>query len=485
MDLQSIVGFDNPENLCKHLVTRLSSNNLTTIQTQLMQIGFIVLNRGRESALDDNYHRIAINTGLKWLEENLTTYRKYFNVNYKGQVYPVKVISDMDRALYGRSKARYPLPNEKQLQGNVSGFYDKDYNKLFPDNLKIVKLSRDLIHKQKLNWNFRFDPEVHLESEKEILQDGFKSFHPETFIDSRGRMYYKGYQVNLMGNKKNLDCFSFDIDGENHPICMVDATGSGLQMLSVLSQSLSAVRKTNLASDKTIDVYQNIIDKFNERSHTQFSRKELKKTIMTFFYNQSSLIRESVIFKSEELNVLFEEILIEEFSDLVRVMNLVNMNYYPRALQTWKLPDGFVASCFEYQEERDFVNTPFGEFNITYKVNKPNFSSWRSLLPNIVQSIEAYIMREVLKSWSNICKNRPIVTKHDCFGVIERDIPLVKSIYHRKVAMMYKQNILPNIIKSLNGDSVEYTPISFIGNGANNVAYQIMSNGHNGLVREN
>jgi hypothetical protein len=449
-------------------IARVKAGKSSTIQSVATLIGFEVLGERQETKLDNLYYKRAIHKGLEWITNNLQLFNKYFKVSEKGYVTANYDVMPKTVTKYGLEKLNYPMPYQLQYSSQVSGMYTSDYKSLFPENLKVINSCLKYL-RENSRVNFSGTTKYMSTEEKEYMSDNnLENIPLHTFIDTRGRIYYRGYQINVMGDKEYRKQFTFNDGSEIH---WLDANASGMQIMSILSKDEEMLRKTNLiASDDNgltfklthTDTYQSVIDKFNKKNNSTFDRKFLKKLIMKFFYNESEYSRLSQFNNNEAYQKSFDSILNREYYPLIRIMQIFNARYRAKAIQSWKLPDGFIASSFEYKTEEEKFNTPFGEFRFLFQENKANENNWRSLVPNIVHSIEAYITRQIIRKWTWLNPNKQIITIHDCFGVHKEDIPFIRAWYHNIMAQLFNSNLLEFILGTYAGRNTEFKsePIS-------------------------
>lgn len=176
----------------------------------------------------------------------------------------------------------------------------------------------------------------------------------------------------------------------------LDATHSGLQMLSLLTGDIDAAKLCNVINDddKRNDSYTLIINKFmhNIGKDVTIPRKHVKKAIMTAFYNSTARPRELV---GEKLYPVFCNTLEQMAPYCWSLTNFMLEAWNPNATEyDWDMPDGFhVHLPVEFMVEDEFT---FGgkKFTFNHEVVGTQ-KQGRSLGANLTHSVDALICREM------------------------------------------------------------------------------------------
>ena len=182
-----------------------------------------------------------------------------------------------------------------------------------------------------------------------------------------------------------------------YPISL-DATSSGIQILSVLTGDKKAAAISNVIdaghrSDAYQELYQAMVKRVG--SNAQFSRTDLKRSIMTAFYGSEAVPKE-VFGEGKMLSAFFATL--EEETPFVWELNKAFLNMWdPTALKySWVMPDNFhvhVKVMDQVQETIQFM----GETFVTSKTENVAMTHGRSLGANITHSIDGMIVRELLR----------------------------------------------------------------------------------------
>jgi len=192
-----------------------------------------------------------------------------------------------------------------------------------------------------------------------------------------------------------------------YPISL-DATCSGIQILSALSCDRKAAEITNLVDtgsrkDAYVSIYQDMVNTMGEGQ--KIDRKKTKLAIMTAFYN-STAVPKSIFGEGEMLNVFFDTV--QDNAPGAWAINEAMLQFWDptKLVNEWVLPDNFhvkVKVMGKSNETVHFLNEPF---EVTYDDNKP-IKGGRSLGANQNHSIDGMVVREM----QNRCTYNPAVIK--------------------------------------------------------------------------
>lgn len=200
-----------------------------------------------------------------------------------------------------------------------------------------------------------------------------------------------------------------------YPISL-DATSSGIQILSVLTGDRSAALLSNVVnSGHRQDAYQSLFQAMQRRLQAlpsvdvqalTFSRNDLKHSIMTAFYG-SEAIPKAVFGEGKLLQAFFETL--EEQTPYVWELNKAFLAMWnPDALKySWVLPDNFHVNMKvtgKIEETVEFMGEPF----TTERFENRPVDQGRALGANITHSIDGMIVRELLRR----CAYEPNQVKH-------------------------------------------------------------------------
>jgi hypothetical protein len=175
---------------------------------------------------------------------------------------------------------------------------------------------------------------------------------------------------------------------------------------------------------------------------------------MTTFYN--SLANPKQTFNKHQLKAFYET-LDGLMPGAMEVMEAINEFWdYDNDIHQWTLPDGHVASV-KVTEMVD-VRVEIDELDhrtFTYRYNKQQPSeNFRSLVANIVHSVDGYVAREMVRSCQAM--GIELVHIHDCFVFSPDYLQYVAQSYREILAHIADSNLLSDILSEISG---EYVPV--------------------------
>ena len=233
-------------------------------------------------------------------------------------------------------------------------------------------------------------------------------------------------------------------DKTDYPTIYLDATASGLQILSAISLDTNSGKKVNIGTNTRRDVYVDTSNEFTDMfGLDNITRDDIKKPLMTYFYNSNAKIKELL---GNEVADLFFDYLNDEFTGPVKIMNILRKCWTDNKYHAWKLPDMicYVPVEVSVTEPIKYNDT---ELPYTYYVNQGDLDQWRTLAPNIVHSLDAWILRYVVNRFKE--NNKPISVIHDSFQVSITDAGFLIDCYKEAFVTMIEDELLIQILKDL------------------------------------
>ena len=167
------------------------------------------------------------------------------------------------------------------------------------------------------------------------------------------------------------------------------------------------------------------------------------------FYNSQSKPKE--IFGENTLELAeFYKALRKYCEGALEVQDTINACWdNSKDVNIWTLPDGHTAYCPVSKILESKIEIPEKGMKISYThtVQRTNPQENRSLCPNLVHSLDAYICREVVKRLNSLdIEVSPI---HDSFGVHPNHCDELRRIYRELLAEIYESDILINLLKEI------------------------------------
>ena len=225
----------------------------------------------------------------------------------------------------------------------------------------------------------------------------------------------------------------------------LDATASGIQIMAAITGCVQTAREVNLVDPlRRKNVYGTVARKMSTYEDVSITKDEVKYPAMTHYYN--SLATPKDVFDPNELGA-FYSCLDGLLPGAEFAMNELNKCWDSTAkYHTWTLPDGhtaFIRTMTTEVAEYEYNNT---KVKYQYYVNKGNKTDYRSLVPNIIHSIDGYIVRQMI-----LRCNFELVHVHDCFLFHPNHYEEVCRMYRKILAELVTDYNINHIIKQLKG----------------------------------
>jgi DNA-dependent RNA polymerase len=192
---------------------------------------------------------------------------------------------------------------------------------------------------------------------------------------------------------------------DGYPINL-DATSSGIQLLSVLasdkkSASLCNVVDTGERQNAYMGLYKAMLTRLGDyglidpNDTTMLSADDCKQAIMTAFYSSKAQPRR--IFGEGPVLDTFYETLAEEAPGAWEITEAMLSIWDNEAYEnSWVMPDNFHVRVKVMDTIRDSVRFDGGVHEVSYSVNQP-IANGRSLGANLVHSVDGMISREITR----------------------------------------------------------------------------------------
>ena len=375
---------------------------------------------------------------------------------------------------------------------------------------------------------------------------GSKPFYFKWAYDKRGRVYSKGYHINIQANEYHKACLSFsksveltdrgwywlkvdianafgldkltwnervayvdehitdmlaDIDtwsakaddpllaksallayrdslvtGKSSHIVRLDATTSGPQLMSVMTRDIDGMERFNvIGSSVRRDFYTEVATAIYDQtrdsklwgSNPDFKkiRKDIKRSIMTYYYNSEANPKAYFGEDSKELKV-FYDVMATSAKGAVELKGYINSLWSDTKLyNAWCLPDGHYAYCPVMVQDKKRVEIKemkggTATMTVVCDVNKPSHEPHRSLMPSTIHSIDALMMRWVVEILND--QGIEVSPIHDSFGVNAEHCDALREAYRKCLARLYREDIRNSILKQIQPDAEfelpEYDP---------------------------
>lgn len=250
-------------------------------------------------------------------------------------------------------------------------------------------------------------------------------------------------------------------------ICQLDATASGPQILSVLARDEIGMKYLNvLGNDERYDLYTLVAKEVYENTKNSplwnkfngdFSaiRKQIKKCIMTSYYNSQAKPKEFFGADTKELDEFYKA-LKKLTPGAIKAQNYINGCWDDkRDTNVWTLPDGHTAYCPVSKTLESRIEIPECSAKIVYThtVHKANSAEHRSLAPNLVHSLDGMICRHIISTLDN--EDIQVCPIHDSFGVHPNYCDRLRTAYRGMLARLYREPIFESLLSEITGKSIK------------------------------
>lgn len=233
----------------------------------------------------------------------------------------------------------------------------------------------------------------------------------------------------------------------------LDATASGLQIMAALSGCKKTAHHVNMIdTGKREDVYIEVAGLMNnELDPLQYvDRPKVKKPVMTHYYNKS---KQDTL--TDDQKQAFYHVLAHSFEGAEAVKDVTNDYWDSTAMaHSWTLPDGHIAKVLVTDiatariEVDELDHTTFA---YRFESNQPSTTK-TSLVPNIIHSIDGYIVREMIRR----AKKAGFELAHifDCFTCHPNYAGQVMQMYREIMAEIADMDLLADILSEISGTQV-------------------------------
>ena len=250
----------------------------------------------------------------------------------------------------------------------------------------------------------------------------------------------------------------------------LDCTSSGLMIMSALIGDEIGAKNTNIISTgKREDIYVKVANEMNKSPLVQIDRATIKKPVMTHYYGSKMKPKEIFGENTPEL-AAFYNILQQELPGPVEVLQDIQSCWQKNVLtHEWKLPDGhIVISKVVEPVDKKVEIQELDKKSFTHRIyiNKPA-KYGLSLAANIVHSIDAYIVREMIRR-----SDFELYTIHDSFWTSPNNMNQVRETFLEILIEIAKSDLLEDILGQVTNDkSLKLTGYKDISNKMKTAEY--------------
>lgn len=254
----------------------------------------------------------------------------------------------------------------------------------------------------------------------------------------------------------------------------LDACCSGMQIMSAITGCISGARATGLVDpNRRADAYTEQTQRMQVILGSNFnvSRKDAKAALMTSFYGSKE--QPKIIFgeDTQELAAFYRACMEMAPGAYELLQELLNTWQSYALVHAWKLPDGFDARVKVMQREETRIEVDeldHASFTYEYYVNQGS-KKGLSNVANVVHSIDAFILREMVRRCNHHGLNIKAINNWLTAAVLERsmgctvyaELPEGEYLYFVE---QYERSGMPTaaILPWLNSDNVHALPIGLL-----------------------
>lgn len=237
-------------------------------------------------------------------------------------------------------------------------------------------------------------------------------------------------------------------------IASVDATASGIQVLSALSGCHESAKATNLIDTGNRNcAYDIAANTMNKMLGGKLTRNQLKKPVMTLFYGSTAEPKNIFGEDTPELEA-FYKMLKSSFAGAYEAMEDIQSCHNPENMvNTWTLPDGhtaYVPVTDKVTKRIEVDELNHATFSHTAEIHaKPEYDV--SLAANVTHSIDGYMVREVIRRAS--VAGFQVATIHDAFFASPNHLNEVRKFYRDVMVEIAESDLLQDILRQVTGNS--------------------------------
>jgi len=297
-----------------------------------------------------------------------------------------------------------------------------------------------------------------------------ESFSFPWAMDNRGRMYDRGSYISVQGDK--FQKAMLELNGKK--VVKLDAKNQSLGIYALLGADDVSAPRLGLTEHKLEDIRVELANRLNTYIGVDgvFVKDTVKHLVMVFFYggmekqlmdNLDTIKDDARYAGKKTIRDLFPkdkeagayQLVLDTLTELapgaVKLMNLIYaFNDETKSRYEWTMPDGFKVDV----EATDTVTykgfyvdlQSVDTISVSIKAKVPfNTRFNRSLAPNVIHSIDAYIGREVIRR----C-DFDIMFIHDSFGVEEENVGMLIQVYKEVLCDVLEMGLLESILGQIN-----------------------------------
>lgn len=252
----------------------------------------------------------------------------------------------------------------------------------------------------------------------------------------------------------------------------LDAICSGIQIMSCLTGCRKGATATGLLkSDIRPDAYTSVLDAMNNilnqdnKKNIQLARKDIKRAVMTSCYGSKKVPTE--LFGEGYLLQVFRQATEEVAYGAFKLLDILRDTWKPSALShSWTLPDLHYVDIkvMQLQEKRLEIDE-LGHYKMSVQYYE-NIGQEKGVsnVANIVHSIDAYILRQMIRR-CNYDYYQVKIAQQIIRNYLDNPEPQEPqdTLFNQHVAKQIKANFIdPVVLQYLNENNVCEAPVEYL-----------------------
>ena len=255
-------------------------------------------------------------------------------------------------------------------------------------------------------------------------------------------------------------------------IVQLDATCSGIQLLSAMAGCVRGADATGLVSHKRADAYTDVTREMNKilqlrgMSAIVVPRKDVKRAMMTSVYGSTAVPKE-VFGEGDLLDVFYSAVAVVAPAAF-ELMTALLHTWQPYALQhSWVMPDNHhvLIKVLEQKETRIEVDELNHATFTTYVTINQGTEKGVANVANVTHSVDAYVLRSVIRRASYDVKkvqeayqllNSSLSVDADATEPCDDALQTMLDIYK------YSAMLDISIIDYINESNVHHVPLTMV-----------------------
>ena len=252
----------------------------------------------------------------------------------------------------------------------------------------------------------------------------------------------------------------------------LDASCSGIQLMSVMTGCIKGADATGLVSQKRADAYTDVTTEMNSilklkgLSSIEVKRDDIKRCVMTAGYGSTLVPKE--VFGEGDLLTTFYQAASAVAKGAFELMPALLDSWQKDALShNWVMPDNFHVNIKVMQTKETRIEVDeldHATFTTYVKINKGSEKGLANVA-NLTHSVDSYVLRSLIRRASfDVCKvneavkliSNAIQHSRDTVSTCDEALENMLNIYE------YSAMLDVSIIDYINADNIGHVPLALL-----------------------